>query len=915
SLLGVSGGPLMEELLTLSFQLGFDDPETRPELDEVFLRLQDIHPEWPWREAPEVDSLSSDPALSEVDSTGIYNRAIFYMTERSQYTKGLENELHQMRKTSDEALEGTALGHILYSGSRQANAPARDDQPILEVIPLNTEQRAATESAMERPLTAITGPPGTGKSQVVTEIVANAVWRGQRVLVASKNNKAVDVVENRVNELSDQPSLFRLGANQLQQRLADYLSAVLSSSVGEEERRRSHELEEEYNRRREELSRLEDTRREVLETRNEVDRRSREAEAARERLGATLFARAEDADPEAVESSLDSAIDSLVRLQRHRQPLFTRLLWGVFRSKRQEQAYCALDAFREFAQVLTDEELPAAIDEALAETVEKKLRSLRARLDDVRLARDYAVKLAELRRLPSLEELSRREMKDRSEMYGLAARLWSAWLTLLPERLDSPARQALSKYASTLKLIAGQLKDGGSADSRLWAQYYSLSQEVSPHLAAWAVTSLSARGRVPFEPAAFDLVVIDEASQCDIASALPLLYRAKRAVIIGDPNQLRHISTVSEKLDTQLLAKHDLLELTDWAYSTNSLYDLASGRAGDGGVIALRDHHRSHARIIDFSNRHFYGGKLRVATRYDRLRMLDADGSPVKWINVTGETIRPEQGGAVNRMEAKRVVEELARIYRDYGFSGSVGVVTPFRAHANLIRRMVEDQGLPSHTAIESELIIDTVHRFQGDERDIIVFSPVVSSGASDTSLRFLELNKHLFNVAITRARAGLLVVGDRSYIGRLPREHVLRRFAEYVDEVEDEQIGSEDQHLSPPEDLEYPAVARPELVSDYERIFYAALREAGMRPIPQYSVDQYLLDFALFDGERKLAVEVDGERYHRDWDGELLVRDRLRNMRLMELGWDVMRFWVYELRDHLPACVERVRKWLEAEE
>ena len=61
----------------------------------------------------------------------------------------------------------------------------------------------------------------------------------------------------------------------------------------------------------------------------------------------------------------------------------------------------------------------------------------------------------------------------------------------------------------------------------------------------WAVTSLAARGRVPFTAGHFDLVVIDEASQCDIASALPLLFRAKRSVIIGDPQQLRHITALT----------------------------------------------------------------------------------------------------------------------------------------------------------------------------------------------------------------------------------------------------------------------------------------------------------------------------------------------------------------------------------
>ena len=60
--------------------------------------------------------------------------------------------------------------------------------------------------------------------------------------------------------------------------------------------------------------------------------------------------------------------------------------------------------------------------------------------------------------------------------------------------------------------------------------------------------------------------------------------------------------------------------------------------------------------------------------------------------------------------------------------------------------------------------------------------------------------------------------------------------------------------------------------------------------------------------------VEVAGERYHRSWDGELLRRDQIRNERLMELGWDIMRFWVYQVRDELEGCVSRVRAWRDME-
>ena len=84
-------------------------------------------------------------------------------------------------------------------------------------------------------------------------------------------------------------------------------------------------------------------------------------------------------------------------------------------------------------------------------------------------------------------------------------------------------------------------------------------------------------------------------------------------------------------------------------------------------------------------------------------------------------------------------------------------------------------------------------------------------------------------------------------------------------------------------------------------------------RPIPQFDIDHYLLDFALLrPNGRKLNIEIDGEKYHRDWDGELIRKDQLRNLRLIEMGWDVLRLWVYEVRDNLPGCIMRVKRWAE---
>jgi very-short-patch-repair endonuclease len=184
-----------------------------------------------------------------------------------------------------------------------------------------------------------------------------------------------------------------------------------------------------------------------------------------------------------------------------------------------------------------------------------------------------------------------------------------------------------------------------------------------------------------------------------------------------------------------------------------------------------------------------------------------------------------------------------------------------------------------------------------------------VSSGVSDSALGFLRSNPNLFNVAISRARAALIVVGNREAALGCSVDY-LARFAAYSG-----QVGKPDEAaaVAPAADLgpEYPAVSSPDRVSEWERLFYRALYRAGVRPFPLYPVERYVLDLALLDGQRRLAIEIDGDRYHRNWDDELCRRHQIRNHRLMELGWDVIRFWVYQVRDDLDRSVDRVQQWI----
>jgi superfamily I DNA and/or RNA helicase/very-short-patch-repair endonuclease len=443
-------------------------------------------------------------------------------------------------------------------------------------------------------------------------------------------------------------------------------------------------------------------------------------------------------------------------------------------------------------------------------------------------------------------------------------------------------------------------------------RYKAVFPKVAHLFSCWAATSLSVKKRVPFESGFFDLVVFDEASQCDIASALPLLFRAKAAVVIGDPKQLSHISNMKRGQDQKLLEKHGILDnYPHWAYSYNSLFDLAAGLVTRDNYIHLLDHHRSHADIIEFSNKQFYEGRLRVATRHDSLKPISSKGPGVRWVDVKGSVKRPSGGGAYNNREVDAIIKTLEELLLNRNYKGTIGVVSPYRAQANAIVAAARSNVKLSEALQRAEFIADTVHKFQGDERDVMIFSPVVSEGMSDKGMGFLKSNGNLFNVAITRARAQLIVVGDLNSCASCDVDY-LSKFAKYAHELlqkEQSKILS----LSPGEFGElYPTVSNPEQVSDWERIFYTTLFQNGIRTIPQYPVEKFVLDLAIIQGDRRLNIEIDGERYHRNWTGELCRRDQLRNQRMFELGWDVIRFWVYEIRDDLPGCISKVKKWID---
>lgn len=892
---------VLEEAALLADELGLDSSDAPP-LDELAARLRDIRPEWSWQEPLAPAPFRAFGELRHVAETGIYNSAVVVLADRSPFTLGLERELADLRTVSDVAISSSSLGVFLG----ESGSPRPMEGPLLEPAPLNAEQRTAVIQALTEPLTVITGPPGTGKSQVVTAILINAAWRGLRVLFASKNNKAVDVVLERMKALSPRPVMLRLGSRALQEQLAQQITAILSSRPTEDDRLAYQSILPKLEKESLALDAYAKQTRDLIALRNKVDQLEREAEGARVVLPEETFRNAANLSTSELAARVADLENALRRSSPESASFFERLFWRFLTKDREQQVAIEADRLRNALERV-------GFQGVSQEPASQLLVYGSAFLDALRAASAYRSALNELSNARHLGDIAgdiARQTRNLAELCGDA---WRSWTALTPDRLNERDRAALGDYAAVLRTISKVDEEGGTVAKEIWRRFYDLAPKTTKALPCWAVTSLSARGRVPFAPGDFDLVVIDEASQCDIASALPLLYRAKRAAVIGDPQQLRHISRLSEHRDQALMVKHGLLDKPgpSWGYRANSLYDLASARITTESLIALRDHHRSHADIINFSNDFFYAGKLRVATDYQRLRR--PDGPAIRWANVSGKVVRPSTGGAVNQTEAAAVVDELRRTVISQRFSGEIGVVTPFRAQANLIEELINRDDALAAVLASRNFISETAHKFQGDERDLIIFSSVVSQDTPSGAMGFLKSQGNIFNVGITRARAALVVVGDVAACASCDVEY-LKAFARYVTQRrESDQVSTAAKQQPVNTGRDYPVVARPELVSDWERIFYSALVDAGIRPIPQFDVDQYVLDFAIIrENGRRLNIEVDGERYHRDWDGELARRDQLRNLRLIEMGWDVMRFWVYEIRDQMPDCIRRVRDWVQ---
>ncbi|MCE0558246.1 AAA domain-containing protein [Motilimonas sp. E26] len=309
---------------------------------------------------------------------------------------------------------------------------------------------------------------------------------------------------------------------------------------------------------------------------------------------------------------------------------------------------------------------------------------------------------------------------------------------------------------------------------------YSVLLQAMP---VWLGTLGDLHRSLPLKAELFDLVIIDEASQCDIASVLPAIYRAKHLVIVGDNKQLRFISFLSSKKQNKLQARYDLASQTDeFNYRNVSALDLANRRIqNQHAIVVLDEHFRSKSALIDFSNRKFYHRQLKIM----RHKPGNQGEYPISIIKCQGE-----YNSGKNQQEAITLLEFLRnKIHNltEMELTSSIGILSPFREQTILLTKLIGKYLSPDQ--IERHKIkIETAYGFQGEERDIMLISMCVDESSSGQQYRYMN-REDVFNVAITRAR-------DEQYIFLSTRPHKLPSQSllfEYIHSIERNQSYSLD--------------------------------------------------------------------------------------------------------------------------
>ena len=712
----------------------------------------------------------------------------------------------------------------------------------------NRSQYTAVRTALEKNVSIIEGPPGTGKTQTILNIIANLVVTGKTVEVVSSNNSAVENVLEKLEK-------------------DEYDLSFLVAKLGKNENKLLFNSSQPT-------------------TIPPVDAWGMDA-ASSERL---------KADIKSISGHLGEFFDAQERVKVLEEKI-AELDYQIRLSGKKRRIPARWEMSRRPSEKLFT--FHTRLDEWVALSWFARFKT---RLTSFRLGYGF--------HLPSLETV----MWD-------AVNIYVAELAVERNEKKRLIDQILPRYkafvADSLRYLKAVVYERFKVyrgrqtcfDATMLRKDPDLTNAFLKRYPVVLSTTFSATSNI-HQGHLFDLLIMDEASQADIATGALALNVSRRAVIVGDDKQLPNVVDKEHRPVMDAIFRRSGLPKA-YGYCDNSFLSSFKLVFKNAPVTLLREHYRCEPRIIGYCNRQFYSDRLIIMTP----RM---EGKSITVIE-SGEGRR--KIGMANLRQAEEVVEEVRNLLNNYK---DIGVITPYHQQRELIQSLLNQNKIQG-------IMVNTIHAFQGKENDAIIVSLV-----DDCTDNPFTDDPHLLNVAVSRAKKHftLVVTGNEKADGNTK---ALVDYIKYLGGEEGSKVISVFDALFGPF-----SEARKKLItgpSEYasENLMYNQLIE--ILSLPLYSnlecLFQYPLrllipewvelsaeetryvnnpwtcvDFLLYDRTSrwpKLVIEVDGVAFHKKGSVQG-GRDELKNSVLGKAGVRILRLSTggSNEREKITACLNR---------
>lgn len=321
------------------------------------------------------------------------------------------------------------------------------------------------------------------------------------------------------------------------------------------------------------------------------------------------------------------------------------------------------------------------------------------------------------------------------------------------QKLDQPGNKDLKEII---------YMDDPEEQMDAFRQYLSKKQNISSLQKIFpviATTCISAHRLGDAEPM-FDMVIMDEASQCNLAVSLVPVIRGRSLMLVGDPQQLSPVILLDEMTNNKLKKRYGISG--EYDYRKNSIYKTYLACDAVSDEILLKKHYRCNQKIIDFNNRKYYHSKLKIETKSN-------EQQPLVYVDM-------QESSSLEKNTSPAEARAIAR-YAAQNRDKSIGIITPFVNQKRLIEEELKRLQV-------DHVSCGTVHAFQGDEKEVILFSTAITDQTQQQTYEWLKNNKELLNVATSRAKDKLILVSSYKNLERLhqnQKEDDLYELVEYV--------------------------------------------------------------------------------------------------------------------------------------